>query len=66
MIGKDEIAQILGRPVITPADALKVLPMSRNALYAAIKSGEIDSITMGKKKILIRTATLRRQLGIDA
>ncbi len=62
---KDEVAQILARPVITPAEALKVLPVSRNALYEAIRSGQIDSFTVGKKKILIRTAALRRQLGID-
>jgi hypothetical protein len=65
MIGKDEIAQILARPVITPAEALRILPLSRNALYSAIKSGEIDSLTVGKKKILIKTAPLRRKLGLD-
>jgi hypothetical protein len=65
MIGKDEIAQIVARPVITPAEALRILPLSRNALYSAIKSGEIDSLTVGKKKILIKTAPLRRKLGLD-
>jgi hypothetical protein len=41
---KDEIRQILELPAITPADALKVLPISRNGLYEAIRRGEIKSV----------------------
>jgi excisionase family DNA binding protein len=62
---KDEIRQILERPAITPADALKVLPISRNGLYEAIRRGEIKSVKLGKK-ILVPTGPLRRQLGIEA
>jgi hypothetical protein len=61
---KDEVDQILARPVITPAQALKVIPMSRNGLYEAIRRGEIKTVKMGKK-ILVPTAPLRRQFEID-
>jgi hypothetical protein len=62
---EDEIQQILARPAITPSDALKVLPISRNGLYEALRRGEIKSVRLGKK-ILVPTGPLRRQLGIEA
>ena len=61
---KDEAAQILARPTITVADALKVLPLSRNGIYEAIRRGDIKTVRVGKK-ILVPTAPLRRQLGMD-
>jgi Helix-turn-helix domain len=62
---EDEIQQLLARPAITPSDALKVLPISRNGLYEALRRGEIKSVRLGKK-ILVPTGPLRRQLGIEA
>ena len=63
--GKDAVAQILARPTITVADALKVLPISRNGLYEAIRRGDIKTVKLGKK-ILVPTGPLRRQFGIEA
>jgi hypothetical protein len=61
---KSEVMEILARPAITAAQALKVLPMSRNGLYEAMRRGEIKTVRLGKK-ILVLTGPLRRQLGID-
>jgi hypothetical protein len=62
---KDEIVEILARPAITPAEALKVIPLSRNGLYEAIRRGDIATIKIGKK-ILVPTGPLRRLLGIES
>jgi hypothetical protein len=64
MLEKDQVGQMLDRPAITPTEALGLLPISRNALYGALRAGEIDSFRIGKK-ILIRTASLRRKLGME-
>jgi hypothetical protein len=62
---KEDVVEILARPAITPAQALKVLPMSRNGLYEAIRRGDIKTVKLGKK-ILVPTGPLRRQFGIEA
>ena len=46
---KDEAAQILARPTMTVAEALKVLPISRNGIYEAIRRGDIKTVRVGKK-----------------
>jgi hypothetical protein len=62
-----EISELLGRPTITPDQLLKsgILPLSRNGIYDAIQRGEIDVMTIGRKKAVI-TASLRKKLGIEA
>ena len=62
----DEIAALLRRPTITPAElvASRIFPLSRNGIYDAIKRGEIEVIDLGHKKAVV-TASLRRKLGID-
>lgn len=65
MAGKSEVDQLLARPTLTVADALKIIPLSRNGLYEAIRRGDIATVKMGKK-ILVPTAPLRRQLGLEA
>lgn len=62
-----EIQDLLRRPTITPEELLKseILPLRRDALYAAIQRGDIDAITIGRKKAVI-TASLRKMLGIEA
>jgi len=62
-----EISELLERPTITPDQLLKskILPLSRNGIYDAILRGEIDVITIGRKKAVI-TASLRRKLGMGA
>ncbi|MDO8398913.1 MAG: hypothetical protein Q7T45_13940 [Bradyrhizobium sp.] len=60
-----EITELLERPTITPDQLLKsrILPLSRNGIYDAILRGEIDVITIGRKKAVI-TASLRKKLGM--
>lgn len=45
--------------------ASKVMPISRNGLYDALRRGEIESFRLGKR-IIIPTAPLLRKLGIEA
>lgn len=63
----DEIKALLAQPTITPDQLLrsKILPLSRNGIYEAIRRGEIDAIGFGKKKAII-TAPLRKKLGLEA
>jgi hypothetical protein len=64
---QSEIRELLGRLTITPDQLLEsgILPLGRNAIYEAIKRGEIAAIEIGKKKAII-TAPLRKQLGMEA
>jgi hypothetical protein len=41
----------------------QLMPLSRNLIYAACNSGEIECFRVGKK-IIIPTAPLRRKLGV--
>ena len=61
-----EIAALFAKPTITPDELLRsgVLPLSCNGIYDAIRRGEIDVASFGKKKAII-TAPLRRKLGMD-
>lgn len=63
---KQEIDALLARPTITPDELFqsKILPLSRNGIYEAIKRGDLSAIDLGKKKAIV-TAPLRKQLGID-
>jgi excisionase family DNA binding protein len=70
MSDEEELAAIMldikTRPTISPWPAAgKALGVSRKATYAAVKSGDLPSIRIGRA-IRIPTAPLRRQLGIDA
>ena len=62
----NEIRELLSRPTITPAELIAsgILPLRKNAVYAAIQRGDIESISLGHKKAVI-TAPLRRKLGLD-
>lgn len=57
----------LQRPGISPDELfkLRLMPVSRNSIYDACKSGDIECFRVGKK-IIIPTAPLRRKLGIEA
>jgi hypothetical protein len=61
-----EAANLLGRPSISPEELhrLRILPISRNGIYDAVRRGEIESFRIGKR-IVILTAPLRRKLGIE-
>lgn len=58
---------VLSNPAITPDQLFEsgLMPLSRNSIYAACNTGEIECIRIGKK-IVIPTAPLRRKLGIEA
>jgi hypothetical protein len=61
-----EVARLLAKPTITVREAgMKIFGLSRNASYGAAKRGDFHTIRMGKR-ILVPTAPLRRQLGIEA
>ena len=55
------------RPTITPDELFKLelMPVSRNGIYDACKTGQIECFRLGRK-IVIPTAPLRRKLGIEA
>ncbi len=52
------------RPTLTVEDAAALLGVSRATAYAAVKSGEIPSIRVGRR-VLVPTAALRRLLMLD-
>jgi hypothetical protein len=64
---KPSVKDGLERPGISPDELyrLKVMPVSRNAIYDACNRGDIECFRVGKK-IIIPTAPLRRKLGITA
>jgi excisionase family DNA binding protein len=60
----EEIDALLRRPTISVDDTAKVLGTGRNSTYAAVRSGEIESMAVGKRRLVL-TAPLRRKLGIE-
>ncbi len=59
-------AEIFSLPFVT-ADELyesQLIPLSRNAIYAACNTGEIENHRIGRK-IIIPTAPLRRKSGFE-
>ena len=59
-----DIHKLLSRPTITVDDAAKVLGTGRNATYDAVHRGEIATMRVGGR-ILVLTAPLRKKLGIE-
>ncbi|MCC5948111.1 MAG: helix-turn-helix domain-containing protein [Nitriliruptoraceae bacterium] len=49
---------------VTVAEAGAVLGLSRNAAYAAVKAGEIPSLTFGRR-VVVPVPALLRMLGAD-
>jgi hypothetical protein len=60
----EEILKLLRHPTISIPDAGRVLGIGRNAAYDAVKTGVIESIPLGKRRI-VPTAPLRKKLGIE-
>ena len=52
------------RPTMTVDEACPFYGLSRGAMFAAVRNGEIPSIRVGRR-ILLPTAAVRRQLQID-
>jgi excisionase family DNA binding protein len=61
----EEILNLLREPTISVDNAARVLKIGRNAAYEAVRRGEIESIPIGKRRI-VPTAPLRKKLGIEA
>lgn len=61
----EEILKLLREPTISVDNAARVLKIGRNAAYEAVKRGEIESIPIGKRRI-VPTAPLRKKLGLEA
>ena len=61
-----EIEQLLSQPTISVPDAgMKLFGLSRNGSYEAAKRGDFQTLKFGKR-IVVPTAPLRKQLGIEA
>jgi hypothetical protein len=61
----EQVHEILAPPTTTVEKAGRVLGLSRNVAYEAAARGDFSTIRMGKR-ILVLTAPLRRQLGIES
>ena len=59
-----EVEALLRRPAITVEEYRRVVPMSRNGVYEAIKRQEIEVLPGRSKRKFILTAPLRRRLGL--
>lgn len=60
----DQIKEALAAPTVPVPVIAGVLGISRNLAYRGVKSGEIESITVGRS-IRVPTAPYRRKLGLD-
>ena len=52
------------RPTMSIPEAAKILGIGVNGAYEAAKRGEIPTITIGKRKLVV-TAALNKMLGIE-
>lgn len=52
------------RPTISVDEAAAILGISRNSAYEGVKVGEIPSIRVGRRRLVV-TAALRRKLQVD-
>jgi hypothetical protein len=61
-----QIERLLRRPTISPRELYesKMLPLSLQSIYEAIRKGEIAAGRIGRK-VLIYTGPLRRRMQID-
>jgi hypothetical protein len=61
----DDIIAILERPTCSVGDLGKLLGISKNPAYEAVKRGDFASFRTGRR-IHVLTAPLRRQLGVES
>jgi hypothetical protein len=60
----EKVEKLLRQPTISVDDAAKVLGIGRNAAYMATRTGQIETMEVGKRKLVL-TAPLRRKLGLE-
>lgn len=53
------------RPAMTVTEAARALGISRTAGYAAVADGSLPHARLGKRRIVIPTAAVRRMLELD-
>lgn len=58
------IDQLRERPTLAVEEAGEALGLRRTSAYAAVKRGDIPTITIGRRR-LVPTAHLLRMLGIE-
>jgi len=63
-LSTEQVRALLGQPTTTVSNAGLILNLSRNATYEAVARGDIPSMRVGKR-ILVLTAPLCRKLGIE-
>jgi excisionase family DNA binding protein len=59
-----ETSELLMRPTLTPKEVSRIVRMSRNGTYEAIKRGDIASVRIGKR-ILVPSVAIRKMLGME-
>jgi len=64
-LSADQIGELLKFPTTSVVNAGRILGLSRNVTYEAVKRGEIESLKYGKR-IVVLTAPLRRKMSIEA
>ena len=57
----EEIDEILSRPTCTVDEAARVLGIGRSQAYRGVRSGEIKSISIGARRLVL-TSVLRQLL----
>jgi hypothetical protein len=62
MTTQDQQASDMRRPPVVPQDLINARIGSKNTIYAAIKSGEIESFRLGGK-IIIKPEWVSKNLG---
>lgn len=62
--GPVTVEYLYDHPTVSAAQAAMLLGVSRTYVYELIKTGELDAITLGGRRIRIKSATLLRVLGI--
>lgn len=63
--GPVTVEYLYDHPTVSAAQAAMLLGVSRTYVYELIKTGELDAITLGGKRIRIKSAGLLRVLGIE-
>jgi hypothetical protein len=56
--------KLLSRPTMTIENYRRVMGVGRNAAYASVRRGDVETMRVGDR-ILVLTAPLRRKLGIE-
>jgi len=60
----EDLQDLVLRPTITVDAASRLLGISRNATYEAVRNGELESVRFGKRRLVL-SGPLRRKLGIE-